>query len=48
VYFSPNIIKIIKSRKTLAGHEACMLENTLRIFVGKPKGKRLLGTPRRR
>jgi hypothetical protein len=45
VYSSPNIIQIVKSGMTFAGHVACMREkNALRIFVGKPKEKRLLGS----
>jgi transposase len=42
---------MIKSRRMRwAGHVALMGEkrNAYRILVGKPKGKRPLGTPRRR
>jgi hypothetical protein len=42
----PNIIKIIKSRRTgCAANVACIGEkrNACRIFVGKPQGKRQLG-----
>jgi hypothetical protein len=48
---SPNIIRIIKSRKMRwVGHVARMGEkrNAYRLLVGKPKGKRPLGRPRRR
>jgi hypothetical protein len=51
LYCSPNIIKMIKSRRIRwTGHVARMGErrNTYRILVGKPEGKRPLGRPRRR
>jgi hypothetical protein len=51
LYSSPSIIRIIKPRKIRwAGHVARMGEkrNVYRIFVGKPKERRSLGTPRRR
>jgi hypothetical protein len=51
LYFSPNIIRMIKSRRMRwAGHVARMgkTRNAYRILVGKPEGKRLLGRPRRR
>jgi hypothetical protein len=51
LYSSPNIIRIIKSRRMRwAGHVARMGEkrNAYRLLVGKPEGKRLLGRPRRR
>jgi hypothetical protein len=51
LYSSPNIIRIIKSRRMrLTGHVARMgdTRNGYRILVGKPKGKRPLGKPRRR
>jgi hypothetical protein len=50
LYFSPNIIRIIKSRRMRwAGHVARMGEemNAYRILVGKPEGKRPLGRHRR-
>jgi hypothetical protein len=51
VSFSPNIIRMIKSRRMRwAGHVARMGEtrNAYRILVGKREGKRPLGRPRRR
>jgi hypothetical protein len=49
LYSSPNIIRMIKSRKMRwAGHVARMGEtkNAYRILVGKPEGGRPLGRPR--
>jgi hypothetical protein len=49
LYSSPNIIRMIKSRRMRwAGHAARMGEtrNPYRILVGKPEGKRPLGRPR--
>ena len=51
LYSSPNIVRVIKSRKIRwAGHVACMGEKRglYRVLVGKPEGKRPLGRPRRR
>jgi hypothetical protein len=51
LYSSPNIIRIIKSRRIRwAGHVARIGEkrNAHRLLVGRPEGKRLLGRPRRR
>jgi hypothetical protein len=51
LYFSPNIIRMIKSRRMRwAGHVARMGDkrNAYRILVGKPKGRRPLGRPRRK
>jgi hypothetical protein len=51
LYSSPNIIRMIKSRRMRwAGHVARMGEtrNAYRILVGKPEGRRPLGRPRRR
>jgi hypothetical protein len=51
LYFSPSIIRIIKSRRMRwAGHVARMGEkgNMYRLLVVKPEGKRPLGRPRRR
>jgi hypothetical protein len=51
LYSSPNIIRIIKSRRMRwAGHVGHMGKkwNTHRILVGKPEEKRPLGRLRRR
>jgi hypothetical protein len=51
LYSSPSIIRMVKSRRTgLAGHVARMGEkrNAYRILVGKPEGKRPLGSQRHR
>jgi hypothetical protein len=51
LYPSPRIIRIIKPRRMRwVGHVARMGEkrNAYRLLVGKPKGKRPLGRPRRR
>jgi hypothetical protein len=51
LYSSPNIVKVIKSRRMRwAGHMARMGEgrNVYRVLVGRPQGKRRLGRPRRR
>jgi hypothetical protein len=51
LYSSPNIVRVIKSRRTRwAGHVARMGEGRCiyRILVGRPEGKRPLGRPRRR
>jgi hypothetical protein len=51
LYSSPSIIRMVKSRRMRwAGHVARIREkrNAYRILVGKPKGKRPLGRPRRR
>ena len=51
IYSSPNIVRVIKSRRMRwAGHVACMGEERgiYRVLVRKPKGKRPMGTPRRR
>jgi len=48
---SPNTVRVIKSRRmTWAGHVARMGESrgVYRDLVGKPKGNRPLGRPRRR
>ena len=50
-YSSPNIVRVIKSRRMRwAGHVALMGERrgVYRVLMGKPKGKRPLGSPRRR
>jgi hypothetical protein len=51
LYSSPNIIRVIKSRKLRwAGHAARMGERRVayRAVVGKPEGRRTLGRPKRR
>jgi hypothetical protein len=51
LYSSLNIIRQIKSRRMKwAGHVARMGEerNVYRVLMGKPKGKRPFGRPRRR
>ena len=51
MYRSPNIVRVIKSRRTRwAGHLARMEESrsAFKILTGKPTGKRPLGRPRRR
>jgi hypothetical protein len=51
LYSSPDIIRQIKSRRMRwAVHVARMGEgrNLYRVLVGKPKGKRSLGRPKRR
>jgi hypothetical protein len=51
LYSSPNIIRIIKSRRMRwAGHVSRMGEKrkVYRLLVGKTEGKRPLGRPRRR
>jgi hypothetical protein len=51
LYSSPNIFRVIKSRKMRwAGHVARMGEGrgAYRVLVGRTEGKRPLGRPRRR
>jgi hypothetical protein len=51
LYSSPDIVRQIKSRRMRwPGHVARMGEgrNVYRVLVGKPKGMRPLGRPRRR
>jgi hypothetical protein len=51
LYSSPDIIGQVKSRQMRwAGHMACMGEErkVYKVLVGKPKGKRPLGSPRHR
>jgi hypothetical protein len=51
LYSSPNIVRVIKSRRMRwAGHVARMGEGRgeYRVLVGRPEGKRPLGRPRHR
>ena len=51
LYSLPNIVRVVKSRRMRwAGHVARTREDrgVHRVLVGKPKGKRPLGRPRRR
>ena len=51
LYRSPNIVRVIKSRRLrLAEHVARMEEgrSAFKVLAGKPTGKRPLGRPRRR
>jgi hypothetical protein len=51
LYSSPNIVRVIKSRRMRwAGHVARMGEGScaFRVLIGRPEGKRPLGRPRRR
>jgi hypothetical protein len=50
LYSSPNIVRVIKSRKMRwEGHVARMGEGSVyRVLVWRPEGKRQLGRPRRR
>jgi len=47
LYSSPNIVRVIKSRRIRwAGHAALRERGVYRVLVGKPEGKRPLGRPR--
>ena len=51
MYSSPNVVRVIKSRRLrLAGYEARMEESrsAFKMLTDKPTGKRLFGRPRRR
>ena len=50
LYSSPNIVRVIKSRRMRWAGHVCMGEErgVYRVSVGKPEGRRPLGRPRRR
>jgi len=50
LYSSPNIVRVIKSRRMRrTGHMVGMgVRGVYRVLVGKPEGKRPLARPRRR
>ena len=51
MYFLPNIIRSLKSRRLRwSGHVARLEQsrNVYRVLLGKPEGKRPLGRPRRK
>jgi hypothetical protein len=51
LYYSPNIVSMVKSRRMRGvGHAACIVERRGidRVLVGKLEGKRPLGRPRHR
>jgi hypothetical protein len=50
MYFSPNIIRVAKSRRIWAGRVACLgrSRGAYRVLVGEPEGKRPLVRSRRR
>ena len=51
LYRSPNIVRVIKSRRLRWARHVARIEegrSAFKILTGKPTGKRLLGRPRRR
>jgi hypothetical protein len=49
LYSSPSVVRVIISRRMRwAGNVARMGRGVYRVLVGKPEGKRPLGTPRRK
>jgi hypothetical protein len=50
-YSSPNIVKVIKSRRMRGSGNVARLgegRGVYRVLVGRPEGKRPLGRPKRR
>ena len=51
MYCSPNIVRVIKSRRLRCAKHVARMEigrSAFEILTGKPTGKRPLGRPRRR
>ena len=48
LYSSPNIVRVIKSRRMRWGGHVGEEREVYRVLVGKPEGKRPLGRPRHR
>jgi hypothetical protein len=51
LYSLPNIVRVVKSRRMRWAGDVARMEGgrgVHRVLVGKPKGKRPLGRPRRR
>jgi hypothetical protein len=48
LYFSPNIVRVIKSRRMRWAGQVGEGRDVCRVLVGRPEGKRPLRRPRRR